>query len=220
MKIKDIEIYWTGHAGFKIIINKKIIFIDPYKLEDKIKDKADFILITHSHYDHLSIEDLKKIVKDGTTIIAPPDCQSSLMKLEAKLNLKVSMPKVNFDFEDFSIECIDAYNINKPFHPKIHDWVGYIIKTKEIFIYHAGDSDVIPEQEILKKYAKKLIMLLPIGGTYTMNWKESVELVKKIKPYLAIPMHYGKIIGTKEDALSFVKEIENSGLKAIMLDEE
>ncbi|MEM1577420.1 MAG: MBL fold metallo-hydrolase [Candidatus Pacearchaeota archaeon] len=219
MKIKDIEIYWLGHAGFKIIINNKIIFIDPYKIKNK-KDKADYILITHSHYDHLSIDDLKKIIKDGTTIIAPPDCQSSLMKLEAKLNLKVSMPKANFDFYDFSLECIEAYNINKHFHPRIHDWVGYIIKTKEIYIYHAGDTDVIPEQDILKKYAKKLIMLLPVGGVYTMNWKEAVELAKRINPYLVIPMHYAKIVGNKEDALNFIRELENNKIKAVMLDEE
>jgi len=217
MKIKDVEIYWLGHASFKLVIDGKIIFIDPYKINTK--DKADYVLITHEHYDHLSIEDLQKIVKDGTTIIATADCQSALMRLNAKIDLKVAMPNATFDFDSFSIECLPAYNINKHFHPKVHDWVGYVIKTKELYIYHAGDTDVVPEQQELAKYADKLLMLLPVGGTYTMDWKEAVELVKKIKPYMAIPMHYAKIVGSKEDAMNFVKEVEASGIKAVMLEE-
>ncbi|MEM4318441.1 MAG: MBL fold metallo-hydrolase, partial [Candidatus Pacearchaeota archaeon] len=118
------------------------------------------------------------------------------------------------------VECIHAYNINKHFHPRVHDWVGYVIKTKEACIYHAGDTDVIPEQNVLTKYAKNLIMLLPVGGTYTMDWKEASELVKKIKPFLAIPMHYAKIVGNVNDAMNFVKEVEKVKIKAVILEEE
>ena len=218
MKIKDIEIYWLGHAGFKIIVNGKTIFIDPYQI--KTKDKADYVLITHEHYDHLSFEDIKKIVKDGTVFVVTPGCQSTLLRLNNKIDIKIAIPNTKFDFKDFSIECIEAYNIGKRFHQRVHDWVGYIIKTKELSIYHAGDTDVIPEQDKLKKYSKNLIMLLPIGGTYTMNWQEAAELAKKIKPYLAIPMHYGKIVGDKSDALNFVKELEKNNIKALILEEE
>jgi L-ascorbate metabolism protein UlaG (beta-lactamase superfamily) len=217
MKIKDVEIFWLGHASFKIIVNGKIIFLDPYQI--KTKDKADYILVTHQHYDHFSLEDIKKIIKDGTTLVVTQDCQEDALRLSNKISLKIAMPNAKFDFEDFSIECIDAYNIGKRFHPKAHGWVGYIIKTKNLAIYHAGDTDVIPEQDILKKYSKDLIMLLPVGGTYTMDWKEAAELAKRIKPYLAIPMHYAKIIGSKQDAINFVKELEKNKIKAIILEE-
>lgn len=218
MKIKNIEIYWLGHASFKIVINGKTIYIDPYKIKNR--DEADYILITHGHYDHLSIEDIRKIVRENTTVIATADCQSALMKIENKINIKISMPNALFEFDNFSIECLPAYNTDKHFHPKVHDWVGYLIKTKDLCIYHAGDTDVIPEQEVLKKYKERLIMLLPVGGTYTMNWKEAAELVKKIKPYLAIPMHYGKIVGDKNDALNFVEEMKKVGLNSVILDIE
>ncbi len=219
MKIKDVEINWLGHAAFRLIINNKIIYIDPYKIK-KQQQKADYVLITHEHYDHLSIEDLEKIVKDGTIVVATADCQSALMRLSAKLNIKIAIPGTAFDFKDFALECLPAYNINKHFHQRVHDWVGYVIKTKDIVIYHAGDSDVIPEQKELKKYSKQLIMLLPVSGTFTMNWQEASELAKQIKPYMAIPMHYAKIVGSLSDAMNFVKECEKEKVNAVILDEE
>jgi L-ascorbate metabolism protein UlaG (beta-lactamase superfamily) len=218
MKIKGLSIDWLGHACFRIVVDSKVIYVDPFKIKDQ-KLKADYVLITHEHYDHLSLEDLKKVVKDGTTIVATADCQSTLLRLKEKINIKVAMPEASFEFDGFSIECLPAYNVNKHFHQKIHAWVGYVIKTKDFYIYHAGDTDVIPEQDALAKYAKKLIMLLPVGGTYTMDWKEAAELVKKIEPYLAIPMHYAKIVGNKQDALNFVNEVEKAGLKAALLEE-
>ena len=219
MRIKDLNIEWLGHACFRIVVDGKVIYTDPFKIKQQ-KVKADYVLITHEHYDHLSLEDLKKVVKDGTTIVATADCQSTLNRLKEKIDIKIAMPEAKFDFNIFSVECLPAYNTNKHFHQKIHAWVGYLIKTKDFCIYHAGDTDVIPEQRDLAKYSEKLIMLLPVGGTFTMDWKEAAELVKEIKPYLAIPMHYGKIVGDKQDALNFVSEVEKSGLKAIMLEEE
>jgi len=219
MKIKNIELNWLGHAGFRLVINGKIIYIDPYKIK-KQEQKADYVLITHEHYDHLSIEDLEKITKNGTIVVATADCQSALMRLSAKINMKIAMPNARFDFKDFVIECLPAYNIDKRFHPRVHDWVGYVIKTKEAVIYHAGDSDAIPEQDKLTDYSERLIMLLPVGGTYTMDWKEAANLAKKIRPYIAIPMHYAKIVGSLQDAMNFVKECENADVKAIILEEE
>ncbi|MEM2713733.1 MAG: MBL fold metallo-hydrolase [Candidatus Pacearchaeota archaeon] len=221
MKIKNIELDWLGHACFKLRINNKIIYIDPYKLGDSENlEKADYVLITHEHYDHLSLEDLKKIAKDGTIVIGTADCQSTLARLQPKITIKIALPGASFKLDDFELECIPAYNIGKRFHPKVHDWVGYVIKTKELIIYHAGDTDVIPEQDNLKKYAERLVMLLPVGGTYTMDWKEASELVKKIRPWLAIPMHYAKIVGSVEDAMNFVKEVEKAKLRAQLLEEE
>ncbi len=221
MKIKDIELVWLGHACFKIKIAGKVIYIDPYQL-DKVEEKADYILITHSHYDHCSIEDLAKLIKPTTIVIATPDCQSKIMKLQPTPNIKIAQPNVSYEFDNFKLDCIEAYNIGKDFHQKIQAWVGYIVITDDIAIFHAGDTDVIPEHDKLKQYAEKykLIMLLPVGGTYTMNWKEASELAIKIKPYMAIPMHYASIVGSIDDAEQFVDECNKHNVNAVLLDKE
>jgi len=217
MKIKGIEIDWLGHAGFMLNIKEKVIYIDPFRISGKLP-KADYVLITHSHYDHCSIEDLMKIVEDGTTVIMAADCQSKLMKIDKQIDMKVAQPGVKYKLDGFDVECIEAYNIGKTFHEKIQGWVGYIIKTDDVVVYHAGDTDIIPEQQKLKSYANNLIMLVPVGGTYTMDWKEASELVKDIKPFLAIPMHYGTIVGSSDDANNFVKECTSAGLNAMILE--
>lgn len=189
MNIEGIEIEHLGHAGF--IINNNI-FIDPYKINtDK---KADLILITHSHYDHCSLEDIKKILKPETIVIGTPDCTSLFSRIE-NLNFKIMTPGKKFTSNNLTIEAIPAYNITRKFHPKENDWVGYILTINGKRIYHAGDTDVIPEMDNLNVD----VALLPIGGTYTMTAAEAAEAVSKIKTKIAIPMHYTK----KEDVESF-----------------
>ncbi len=201
MKIGDIELKWLGHASF-LIKNEKTIYIDPYNIYEE--ESADIILITHPHYDHCSIQDIEKIVKEDTIIIVPVDCQSKITKLN-KGKLQIIEAGQTLDF-GVKIEAVPAYNINKNFHLKEEGWLGYIIKIDSLIIYHAGDTDMIPEMKNLTEYRderEEFIALLPIGGTYTMDAKEAAEAASIIKPSLVIPMHYGSIVGNKEDAEEF-----------------
>lgn len=210
IKINDIDIKWLGHASFLIKVKNKNIFIDPFRL--RINEKADYVLITHSHYDHCSVEDLRKILKDNTIIVCPADCSSKITRLNMpKITIKIVEPLNRLNLTDFVLETIPAYNINKNFHERINNWVGYIIRVGKISIYHSGDTDLIPEMSKLKDIT---VALLPVGGTYTMNADEAARAVSIIQPSLAVPMHYGTIVGTIKDAMKF-KELV--GDKAVIL---
>jgi L-ascorbate metabolism protein UlaG (beta-lactamase superfamily) len=215
MRIGDVEINWLGHAGF-LIKNSKIIYIDPFNIKED-NEKADFILLTHSHYDHCSIADISKIIKEGTKIIFPADCQSKIAKIKIPIKMIIAEPGKEFDFGTIRISTLPAYNTDKHFHPKEEGWLGYLIKMGGVLIYHAGDTDVIEEMQILtghKQADKKLIALLPVGGRFTMNSEEAFEAAKIIKPFLAIPMHYGSIVGTEEDAKEFANFCKEENIGA------
>ncbi len=219
MNIKDIEIKWLGHSGF-LIKNSKAIYIDPYNIKET-EEKADIILLTHSHYDHCSVADIEKIVQEGTKIIAPADCQSKITRFEVPIEMEVVEVGRELNLGSIKLAVLPAYNINKHFHPKDEGWVGYLIKINNVLIYHAGDTDVIPEMQKLTGYhqpGKEFVALLPIGGRFTMGVEEAVEAAKIIKPTLAIPMHYASIIGTITDAEEFVELCEEEGINALILE--
>lgn len=221
MKIGEIEIKWLGHSGF-LIKNHKIIYIDPYNIKEN-SEKADIILITHSHYDHCSVADIKNIIKEGTKIILTADSQSKITRFDTPVNIQIMEPNQELIFGELKISTIPAYNLDKPFHSKEEGWVGYIIKMNDVLIYHAGDTDFIPEMQKLTGYNqpdKKFFILIPIGGRFTMNAEEAAEAAKLIKPMLAIPMHYGNIIGKLEDAEEFVKLCKEYGIEAKILEKE
>ena len=166
MKINGIELYWLGHAGF-LIKNGKVIYIDPYNIKDGL-EKADLILITHSHYDHCSFPDLTKIVKEGTRIITTPDCQSKITKFSVPIKIELIEPGQELEFGDVKILALPAYNKDTHFHSKEEGWVGYVIKMGDAIVYHAGDTDVIPEMQKLTGYShpgKEFVALLPVGGS-------------------------------------------------------
>ena len=218
MKIGEIELKWLGHSSF-LICNEKKIYVDPYNVL-QAEPKADIILITHSHYDHCSIADIQKIIKNGTKIIVPPDCQSKITKME-NVEMQVVEPNDEIKIGNIIINTIPAYNPKKQFHPKNEGWLGYVIKTNNIIIYHAGDTDLIPEMEKLTGYGKignEFIALLPVGGNYTMNAEEAAQAASIIKPTLAIPMHYGSVAGTEKDAETFVKLCKEAGVNAEILE--
>lgn len=192
------SIYWFGHDAFCITGSKKI-YIDPFQL--KKKDRADIILITHTHYDHFSPDDIAMIMSTNTTIIGPHD---TLDKIN---HIKTMQPGDIIELHGVTIEAVPAYNIGKKFHPKSNNWLGYIISIDNTRIYHAGDTDHIPE---MNKLSNIDIALLPVSGTYVMTAHEAAQAALDIQPKLAIPMHYGSIVGTAHDAEIFKRELSGS----------
>lgn len=220
MKIQDIELDWLGHSGFRIIFKKKIIYIDPFQLdEESEKEKADFILLSHSHYDHCSFPDIDKISKDGTIIVCTADCQSKITRIQKKLEIILIEPGKQIKFEGFDMIAFPAYNNNKPFHLKNEAWVGYLINFGKTSVYHAGDTDFIKEMSQIKENSKDfLIALLPVDGKFNMNNQEAARACEIIKPNLAIPMHFGNIAGTEADAKRFIELCKEREIKADILD--
>jgi L-ascorbate metabolism protein UlaG (beta-lactamase superfamily) len=217
MKIGNVYIIWKGHASFLIKTEKENIYIDPYKLS-KHEEKADIILITHSHHDHCSIEDISKISKDGTVIFCTADSQSKIARIDKKIDLKIIAPGDQEKIKNINIGAIPAYNKDKDFHPLDEGWIGYIIKINNTTIYHSGDTDLIPEMEKLK--GKITIALISIGGKYTMDAEQAAQAALIISPQLAIPMHYGEIIGDEKDAQKFKELCSQKGIRAEILKKE
>jgi len=195
--IEGVNLDWTGHSGF-VIKNNKTIYIDPFQLKGE-PEKADIVLITHEHYDHCSIADIKRIAKPQTIIVTVPDCQSKLSNLDIA-NVTLVKPGDKISVQGIIIEAVPAYNLNKKFHLKENAWVGYVVTVEGKRIYHAGDTDFIPEMRNLKNID---IAIVPISGTYVMTAEEAANAVNAFQPKIAIPMHYGSIIGTSDDAARF-----------------
>ena len=202
------------HSSIKI--NKeKIIYIDPFKIDKNYKD-ADLIFITHDHYDHYSEDDIDKVKKDETVFIVPEELLTKLLvRGYNKNNIITVEPNMQYMVEGIKFETIPAYNINKQFHPKENEWVGYVIEIKGIRYYIAGDTDITEEN----KKVKCDVAFIPVGGTYTTDFKEAAQLVNEIKPKIAVPTHYGSVVGTKQDATDFVRLLHPI-IKGIILMQE
>lgn len=179
----------------------KVIYFDPFKIEENYKD-ADVIFITHDHYDHYSEEDIDKVVKKGTIIVAPEDLLTKLLKKGFERdNMVLVTPNQKYTVKGIEFQTIPAYNVNKQFHPKANEWVGYVLKIDGVTYYIAGDTDITEEN----KKVKCDVAFVPVGGTFTMDYKEAAELINEIKPKIAVPTHYGSIVGEKSDGVSFSK---------------
>ncbi|CUR50867.1 Zn-dependent hydrolase of the beta-lactamase fold protein [Nitrosotalea devaniterrae] len=205
---KGVKIQWLGHDSFSLVGNVKII-IDPYKITKQ--EKADLILVSHNHFDHLSVDDLKNVSTGNTIIVAATECIDLLKGFAFKEKIGIS-PGQEKTILGIKIKSIPAYNLDKinpdtkkPFHPKEDNKIGFLFELNGITIYHTGDTDLIPDMSDLKPD----IALVPVSGTYVMTAQEAAKAIEKIKPKIAIPMHYGVIVGSEKDAHDFKQLVKS-----------
>ncbi|MBN2210121.1 MAG: MBL fold metallo-hydrolase [Sedimentisphaerales bacterium] len=192
-----IKITWINHASFRLG-NGKIIYIDPWKLTASPHD-ANLVLVSHSHYDHYSAEDISKVARPDTDIIAPADVIKKLGRGQ------VIEPNHTLTVHGLTITATAAYNPAKQFHPRDNNWVGFIIEMDGKRIYYAGDTDITEEMKGLTHID---VALMPVGGTYTTNAEEAAQACNHFKPRLAIPYHFGDIVGGESDAQTFDLETQ------------
>ena len=189
---------WLGHDCFRLRAGGKVIYFDPFQLAGDLVP-ADIILISHEHYDHCSPEDIAKIQQQSTIIIT---WQHSAAKLAG--DVKRLEPWRTITCDSVTVETVPAYNTNKKFHPQANNWLGFIVTVEGVRIYHAGDTDYIPE---MADYRAD-IALLPVSGTYVMTADEAAQAALVIKPQVAVPMHFGSLVGKQSDAERFAAKLE------------
>ena len=181
------------------------IYIDPYKIENETHN-AKYIFVTHSHYDHLSIEDIEKVRNEDTIFFLTPDCKEKLLDIGVSEKRIVCVaPNEIYKFGKIEVNVIAAYNVDKEYHPKENNWVGYLIKIQGVSYYIMGDTDQNEDNENIKCD----VLFVPIGGTYTMDYKQAAEYTNLIKPKYVIPIHYNSIVGEKEDSDKFAKLLDH-----------
>lgn len=188
---------WLGHDGFLVKAGDKTLVFDPYSVNHS--EPADVILISHEHFDHCSPEDVDRFLKEDTIIVTEPQ---SAAKLSG--DVRTLAPGQTLKLDGVEILAVPSYNTDKAFHPKDNQWLGFVVTVGGVSIYHAGDTDHIPEMRDLEVD----IALLPVSGTYVMTWEQAVEAAKAIRPKVAVPMHYGGIVGTSDDARMFAEALE------------
>ena len=207
--LENVEVLY--HSSIKIKDNK-IIYIDPFKI-DKDYNDADIVFITHDHYDHYSEEDIDKVINENTIIIIPEELLTKLLRKGINKNAIITVePNEKYMVQGIKFETIPAYNTNKTFHPKENGWVDYSITLDDIRYYIAGDTDITEEN----RKVKCDVAFVPVGGTYTIDFKEAAQLINEIQPKIAVPIHYGSVVGTKQDATDFIKLL-NPSIKGIIL---
>ncbi len=206
---------WYKQSAFRWKGDKLVVYIDPWGLIGDLP-QADLILISHYHFDHFSPDgefrdpaksfapkgdgDLAKIVGPKTVIVAPRDVAAELSG-----NVKAVTPGDRIEAAGVKIETVPAYNTVEErlgAHPKDNRWVGFIYQLGGTTYYHAGDTDHLPELERVKAD----VSFVPVGGTYTMDPTEAAGFVKKQRPKLAVPMHYGYVVGEPASGERFKKE--------------
>jgi L-ascorbate metabolism protein UlaG (beta-lactamase superfamily) len=191
------KIHWLGHDAF-YVAGSKVVYFDPWEISSG--PKADVICISHEHFDHCSPADVEKISTPTTVVVT-----EELTACKLKGTVVVLKPTESTTVHGIKITAVPAYNIDKQFHPKEKEWLGFIVELDGVKIYHAGDADFIPEMKNLDVD----IALIPVSGTYVMNVDQAIEAARAIKPKIAVPMHYGKIVGAEDDAKKFAAALKN-----------
>ena len=192
-----VKLTWLGHTTI-ILKGTSTVAIDPWKVSD-VSVKADVIIVSHSHYDHLSVDDARTVALADAAIVAPADCRAQLPSCGDFFTLEIGAP---VEVKGVKIEAVPAYNLTKQFHPKASGWCGAVVTLDGKRIYYAGDTDFVPEMKDLMQID---VAFVPVGGTYTMDWRQAAEAVNAFRPQLAVPYHWGDIVGSVEDARKFAK---------------
>lgn len=198
------------HASIRMEKNNKVIYFDPFKINSASND-ADYIFITHSHYDHYSEADIKKVMKNDTKFVVTSDLESKVINLGvSKENLTVVYPNESYVVDDIKFDTIPSYNTNKTYHKKSYNWVGYNVNINGVKYYVVGDSDVTDEF----KAVICDVIFVPVGGTYTMTDSEAAKAVNEMKPKYAVPIHYGET-GSEANAKGFISALDEN-IKGIL----
>jgi L-ascorbate metabolism protein UlaG (beta-lactamase superfamily) len=215
----DVSISYLEHDCFRLEFKGKVLYTDPFKIGEQTK-KADFVTISHDHMDHMSQDDLARVSKPSTVLIASSSCAAGLKGRAGRVVLL--KPGESYRDEDLEISAVPAYNLNKfrapgqPFHPRSYGGLGFVIQAGGTRVYHSGDTDFISEMGSLGRID---VALLPVSGTYVMTADEAVEAARKIAAEMAVPMHWGAIVGGRDDAERFVRAVSAFG-KAQLLEKE
>ena len=198
------DVYVFCHSSIKLDKSKKIYF-DPYNISEEFKD-ADIIFVTHDHFDHFDIDSINKIRKDDTYIVVPKTLKDEVLNSFDSNYVLVVEPSKEYSINDINFKTVRAYNIGKEFHPKENDWVGYVVTVDNVSYYVMGDTDETAES----KCVSCDVLFIPVGGKFTMDKDEARHLTNIIGPKIAVPIHYGSVVGTVEDAKYFVNNIDKS----------
>lgn len=207
--LEGIEVLY--HSSIRIEKEGKVIYFDPYNIEGEPKD-ADIIFCTHSHYDHFSKEDILKLKNEDTIIVGTVDLEIQIRELGFEDSQKLLvLPNKKYSISNLVVETVPSYNINKEFHKKEYDWVGYVITLDGIRYYIAGDTDVNDDN----RKVKCDVAFLPVGGKYTMTATEAAGLANTIKPKIAVPTHYAGIVGEFANGKEF-EHMLNPNIKCVL----
>lgn len=187
------------------IAGEKVLYFDPFEVKDELHD-ADFIFITHEHYDHFQPESIAKVKKADTVLVAPLSMEAQIREIAGDMKTELCEPGTVQKFSGLEIETVPAYNNLKPFHPKRKNWQGYLVHMDGIAYYVAGDTDV---NEHIRK-VRCDVAIIPVGGKYTMDKKQAADYINEIKPAAVVPTHYGSIAGSPSDGSDFKKMVEKA----------
>lgn len=204
------EVKVLTHSSIKIS-GKLILYFDPYEIKEESHD-ADIIFVTHDHFDHFSPKDIQKIAKEDTILFMPV----SMQKMAAKSgigNCKFLSPDQSTEINGLIVKAIPAYNRLKPFHIKGKGFVGYLVTMDDVVYYVAGDTDMTPDNQKVKCD----VAFVPVGGRFTMDYKEGAKLVNHIAPKLAVPTHYGTVAGSPEDGNKFAELVDKKTEVKVMI---
>ncbi len=204
------NVWHLKQSTVRMEIGAKVIYVDPLQV-DGAKEDADVIFVTHTHWDHFSIQDIRKLMKKDAVLVITEDGVDTAQK-EGITNIMAVVPDKNYIVGGIGFKTVPAYNSDKHFHPKSNNWVGYIITANNADYYFAGDTDFYPEM----KNIRADVAFLPVGGTYTMTAQEAIEAAKLINPKIAVPIHFADIVGNSEDAQIFVKGLD-AAIRGVLL---
>jgi L-ascorbate metabolism protein UlaG (beta-lactamase superfamily) len=197
---------WLGHSSIKIETGNKTIYIDPYAGPDEWYKPSSIILISRFHFDHCSMEKVKKATGDNTHILGTPEVASQIYPCGV---LHAGESKT---FEDVEVVGMPVTNLHAdlPRHTEEDIAIGFVIIAEKKTIYFMADSDYLPQTLDMKPD----ILLIAAGGTYTAAPEEAAKNAEMIAPKLSIPIHWGGIVGTKDDAEVF-KELAKVPVKIL-----